>query len=311
MKKIYNILFVLLLFLLGNLNVSAEKYECWYRYELDTRVDLGYIEVDTDNKSFFGMTILDQEYDSTMTNEQIYQKYFNNGKSCPSEVNLCEGNVGLLKVNLLLFNGSLLGTKTIDYNVKKENCYLSKYDESMPENTKPSVKIDLTCESYDNLYAGMKKNYCNIGEEGCSTKKRENYNDSKSMLKSYCNQILSYTNYDSTNPCMVPCVNLSKTISDLEKNNSASNTCGFSDKLIDFVLNILKWVKYLVPALVIILSILDFIKAIGADKEDEMKKAQKKFITRLIIAALVFIAPFIIEFALDKMGFSYKGCGIF
>ena len=50
---------------------------------------------------------------------------------------------------------------------------------------------------------------------------------------------------------------------------------------------------------------------IGADKEDEMKKAQKKFIIRLIAAALVFIIPLIIEFILTKMGFEYNGCAIF
>ena len=65
------------------------------------------------------------------------------------------------------------------------------------------------------------------------------------------------------------------------------------------------------PVLVIVLGILDFIKAIGADKEDEMKKAQKNFIIRLIAAALVFIIPLILEFILIKMGFGYDSCGLF
>ena len=55
---------------------------------------------------------------------------------------------------------------------------------------------------------------------------------------------------------------------------------------------------------------LDFIKAIGADKEDEMKKAQGRFIRRVIAAALIFIIPFILEFILEKMGFAANGCGI-
>ena len=87
--------------------------------------------------------------------------------------------------------------------------------------------------------------------------------------------------------------------------------CGFSDRLMVWVINIFKWAKYILPVVVIILGILDFIKAIGNDKEDEMKKSQKRFITRLIAAALVFLIPLIIEFVLIKMGFGYNSCGLF
>ena len=41
-----------------------------------------------------------------------------------------------------------------------------------------------------------------------------------------------------------------------------------------------------------------------------MKKAQGRFVKRLIAAALIFIIPFIIEFVLGKMGFDSNGCGI-
>jgi hypothetical protein len=87
--------------------------------------------------------------------------------------------------------------------------------------------------------------------------------------------------------------------------------CGFSGRLLVWANNILRWIKYILPVFVIVLAILDFIKAIGADKDDEMKKAQKRFITRLIAAALVFIIPLIIEFILTKMGFGYDSCGLF
>ena len=74
--------------------------------------------------------------------------------------------------------------------------------------------------------------------------------------------------------------------------------------------NIVRWAKYILPVIVIILGILDFIKAVGSDKEDDMKKAQGKFMKRLIAAALVFIVPLILEFILEKMGFNYNSCGI-
>ena len=83
------------------------------------------------------------------------------------------------------------------------------------------------------------------------------------------------------------------------------------NQIVGGVMTVLKYVQtYSWPVAVIVLGILDFIKAIATDKDDEMKKAQKRFIIRLIAAALIFIIPFIIEFVLDKMGFIANGCGI-
>jgi hypothetical protein len=51
-------------------------------------------------------------------------------------------------------------------------------------------------------------------------------------------------------------------------------------------------------------------KVIGSGKEDEMKKVQGRFIRRLIVAGLIFIVPIILEFVLEKFGFTAGGCGI-
>jgi len=88
--------------------------------------------------------------------------------------------------------------------------------------------------------------------------------------------------------------------------------CGFSARLAVWVRNVVKWVKYIIPVVLIILGILDFIKAITKDKEEELKKAQSRFIKRLIASALIFIIPFILGFVLDKMGFGeyIEGCNL-
>ena len=85
---------------------------------------------------------------------------------------------------------------------------------------------------------------------------------------------------------------------DLYRGIRNGKTCNVSDKLINWIANIIRWVRYLAPVLVIILGILDFIKAIASQSEDEMKKVQKRFVIRLIVAALFFLIPFILEFAL-------------
>ena len=95
-----------------------------------------------------------------------------------------------------------------------------------------------------------------------------------------------------------------------EYGNNDLSDCGFSDRLVIWIANVVRWIKYIIPVVVMALGILDFIKAMAGDKDDEMKKAQGRFVKRLIAAALIFLAPIIIEFILDKMGFTANDCGI-
>ena len=131
--------------------------------------------------------------------------------------------------------------------------------------------------------------------------------ENESEIISWCNIVLKYADY--INPCTKSCLDFVEKIKDKPIYNT-NMECGLSQKLILYIANIIKWIKYIIPVVVIVLGILDFIKAVGADKEDEIKKAQGNFVKRLIAAALIFIIPFIIEFILEKMGFDSNGCGI-
>ena len=98
-------------------------------------------------------------------------------------------------------------------------------------------------------------------------------------LKIICNSITKYSDYDS--PCLMSCFDLHEELKKLKDEyllSGGAGSCGFSERLILWIANIVRWVKYIVPVAVIVLGILDFIKAIGADKEDVMKKAQQRFI---------------------------------
>ena len=127
-------------------------------------------------------------------------------------------------------------------------------------------------------------------------------------IQSFCSIAFSNLNYTDPNKCIVECLEVIDIITNDDYGDNSQ--CGFSGKLIQWIANIVKWLKYIIPVLVIVLGILDFIKAIANEKEDEMKKAQGHFVKRLIAAGLIFIVPFIIEFILDKMGFAANGCGI-
>ena len=82
--------------------------------------------------------------------------------------------------------------------------------------------------------------------------------------------------------------------------NYATFSCGgFSEfpvpvaNLISMIINI---VKIIVPVVLIVMGLLDFTKAVMAQKEDEMKKAQMTFVKRLISGVLVFFVVAIVQF---------------
>ena len=74
---------------------------------------------------------------------------------------------------------------------------------------------------------------------------------------------------------------------------------------------ILDYIKIIGPILVVILSSVDFITVIIKGDDEAMTKAQKKLIKRLILAALLFFIPVIIQAILSIFGMSAAStCGI-
>ena len=67
--------------------------------------------------------------------------------------------------------------------------------------------------------------------------------------------------------------------------------------------------KYLAPALVIVLSIVEFIKAAASDDKDALMKAGKKTGIRIALAISLFFIPGLINFLFEKLGW-YGTCGI-
>lgn len=61
----------------------------------------------------------------------------------------------------------------------------------------------------------------------------------------------------------------------------------------------MNYIKIIVPILVIVLGTFDMVKAVLSSTEDEMKKAQKMFFRRVIIAVLIFLTPYLINILID------------
>lgn len=70
----------------------------------------------------------------------------------------------------------------------------------------------------------------------------------------------------------------------------------------DLVHLIVNLIKIGTPILLIILGMMDMLKAMMAQKEDEIKKAQGLFIKRLIAGVLVFLVFVIVELVFSVLG---------
>lgn len=331
MKKIFLILVLFFLVFL-NINVYAEEYTCSYDFTYKTGIfdwvdnDENLIfTIDTTNKKitypddYFDKPIyfMDHYVSEKYTEQQIIES-LNGG--CVK--NIVVGTIAFDTVwgYALFFEeshvhslseaplGYALPTKFIEdeqvLGVITDVIYGTLNSEKSEGD---AVDGNFPCEYYEDTIELLERLNCDDSNFNCSLSQIQEYNVAKENLKLFCKKIIEYGNVGLSR-CLGLCLSLGK--EPFFKVDFSNYDCGFSGKLILFIGNIIRWVKYIIPIVVIMLGILDFIKAIVADKEDEMKKAQQRFIKRLIAAALIFIIPVILEFVLNKMGFNAMGCGI-
>ena len=83
----------------------------------------------------------------------------------------------------------------------------------------------------------------------------------------------------------------------------------FDKGVIDLINEILKYPRYIVPIIILALGSLDLFKAVVAGKEDEMRKAQKTFIKRIIIGVCVFLVPALINAIMWLANIAWQGLG--
>lgn len=340
-KKMIIFIFVLLFF---PKIVSATSYTCAYDFEYKTGL-FGWLKKDTtvvftvdqvNNKitypdGFFDEPVYFMDYyvDSEYTEEYIIEN-LNGGcpqsviigciagsssnKSCDAyAVFFEESNFYELEVTKVMWEKfytlpqSFITGKKVLGNIPEKAYDASKFNPD--KSTGEQVKSGFGCTYYSKSYSTLKSLKCESDSSNCDSSEKEEYNKTKSELMSFCESVLSKGNV-SINHCVNKCIDLKTDISKIEKIENDKTECGLPKKLLTWILNIVKWVKYIVPVIVILLGMLDFIRAVLADKDDGMKKAQGRFVRRLIAAALIFIVPLILTFILEKMGFTAEMCNI-
>lgn len=73
------------------------------------------------------------------------------------------------------------------------------------------------------------------------------------------------------------------------------DNCLITPEIQDMIDEILMYPRIIVPIILIVTGIYNFAKAAFANKEDEMKKYQKKFFKQLLIGVMVFFIPTLIN----------------
>ncbi len=89
----------------------------------------------------------------------------------------------------------------------------------------------------------------------------------------------------------------------INSNMVYADICSSMPKTLDIIKELLGIVKIAIPILLIVLGTVDFIKAMVAQDDQQMKKAQGAFVKRLIIGVVIFFVPMIMKFLLSIIGY--------
>ena len=94
--------------------------------------------------------------------------------------------------------------------------------------------------------------------------------------------------------------------------NSCSQIIDMSEGKFGWILQkLLNYIKIAGPILVVLLSAVDFIKAMASSDENVFKKAQSRLMIRLIAALALFLVPTLVQLLLGLInGISDPTCGL-
>lgn len=84
------------------------------------------------------------------------------------------------------------------------------------------------------------------------------------------------------------------------------NFCTETKEIWVFLGNLLNVFKIVIPILILAFGAIDFGKAVVASKDDEIKKALKSLLFRILAGAVIFFIPVIIKFAFSLVD-SFSG----
>lgn len=94
---------------------------------------------------------------------------------------------------------------------------------------------------------------------------------------------------------------------DYDSSVSCGTISNIPAKIPDVISSLIKVVQVVVPVLLVIFGIIDLIKGIMAQKEDEVKKGQQTLIKRIIAGACVFFIIMLVKFFVNVVADNNSG----
>lgn len=75
----------------------------------------------------------------------------------------------------------------------------------------------------------------------------------------------------------------------------ALDECTKLEGIKKYIVMAFKLLRFVVPALIIVLSVLDFVGVVASGEDDKMEKAKKHFVTRLVVGIVILLLPALLE----------------
>ena len=235
------------------------------------------------------------------------KKDYSNECGCPSTLRFHYEDIGYQTIthNWLIYNDELDKPKLEDTNFFTANKESIKEDLLIEERLKDKNLEEIEVSECPTYTAYIQRIQNTLEEKGCEN--NSEFDDAYTKLEEKCEALRATSTYtdESKTPkaCQKACSHLYdeveyniETICGTEYQGGYCGSLG--NKIVNKIFRILRIIRYGIPALVIILSILDYIKALASADEGEMKKVNKRFLVRVLVVALLFIIPFILDFVL-------------
>jgi hypothetical protein len=124
-------------------------------------------------------------------------------------------------------------------------------------------------------------------------------NEYASQLENTCQDYLAF-NDSPNNECYSMCRDLQNAIADMGVDIfNETNSCGFGERMVAWIIRVLKLLRFIVPTLVIVLTTYEYINAFMSAEDDALKKVGGRLGKRLFIMILFFVLPSLIQFILN------------
>lgn len=120
-----------------------------------------------------------------------------------------------------------------------------------------------------------------------------------SAIGNKCEDYLGF-NDNPNDMCYAMCRDLDSFISDIGVDLfNTTNSCGIGERMVAWIIRVLKIIRFIVPTLVIILTTFEYITAFMSAEDDAIKKVGGRLGKRLFIMILFLVLPSLIQFIIN------------